>query len=327
MHYRADGGLDMRFSSSKEAFASGLCDSRGFSTSSSGWGGGGSSSCSAWGGGGSSSRSGWGGGGSSSRSDMHYRKDGGLDMRFSSSKQAFASGLCDSRGFSTSSSGLGSGGSASRSDMHYRKDGGLDMRYKSSKQARDSGRCDSRGFSDELKPATPRRKREEKVDASITSNAKEMDDKYRYTGQTKHGKRKHGTEAAHILSHEVLDCVLRHTRGKMYGPQQQERIAKALNSDKNLRLKSFDGNRYGSDGYSGDRYHDQKIMNAMDATSPQGKILTNQATVDRVKRVWETTKQLDLPDGLKQDIRAQLSQLRDQDGRVIVRANARLSND
>ena len=306
----------MRFSSSKEAFASGLCDSRGFSTSSSGWGGGGSSSTSGWGCGGSSC---------SSSSGMHYRRDGGLDMRYKSSKQARDSGLCDSRGFSTSSSPWGASGSSSTSSMHYRKDGGLDMRYKSSKQARDSGLCDSRGFSSDLKPATPRRTMD-KVDASITTNAKELDDKYRYTGQTKHGKRKHGKEAAHILSHEVLDCVLRHTRGKMYGPEQQKRIAKALNSDKNLRLKSFDGNRYGADGYSGDRYHDGKIMKAMDGTSPEDKVLTNQATVDRVKRVWETTKQLDLPEGLKQDIRAQLSQLRDQDGKVIVRANARLSD-
>lgn len=49
---------------------------------------------------------------------LHYKANGTLDMRFSSSKAYVAS-----HGSLSSSSGL-----------HYRQDGGLDMRYKSSKQ-------------------------------------------------------------------------------------------------------------------------------------------------------------------------------------------------
>ena len=61
----------------------------------------------------------------------------------------------------------------------------------------------------------------------------------------------------------------------MFGERQQEQIARELNS-KNLRTKSFDGNRWGSDGYSGDRYYDGMIIKALDSTSSEKKILTNQ---------------------------------------------------
>ena len=84
-HYRADGGFDMRYSSSKAACSMGLCNSRGFSNSSYSY------SC-------SPSIS------SSSSSGYHYRQDGGLDMRYSSSKTACASGLCDNKGNMYSSS-------------------------------------------------------------------------------------------------------------------------------------------------------------------------------------------------------------------------------
>ena len=117
LHFRADGGLDMRFSSSRAACASGFCDSGGHIT----------------GGFGSITSDGFSGGSSYSggSSDLHYKRDGTLDMRYSSSKAAAAS---PSYGSSTTSPC-----SASSTNMHYRRDGNLDMRYKSSKQAAASG--------------------------------------------------------------------------------------------------------------------------------------------------------------------------------------------
>ena len=110
LHFKKDGTLDMRYSSSRQAMSSGY----GFSSSSSsGFSGSSYSPCS-----------------SSSGSGLHYKKDGSLDMRYSSSKQAATSGL--------GSGGYGSASSASSgnaSGLHYKKDGTLDMRYSSSKQA------------------------------------------------------------------------------------------------------------------------------------------------------------------------------------------------
>ena len=110
LHYKKDGSLDMRYSSSKEAMSSG----RGYRSS--------SSSCSECCDPSCSSDS------SSSSSELHYKKDGTLDMRYSSSKQAVASGV---------GSGCGSASCCSEGDreLHYKKDGTLDMRYRSSKEA------------------------------------------------------------------------------------------------------------------------------------------------------------------------------------------------
>ena len=111
LHYKKDGSLDMRYSSSRQAMSSAGGSgsySSGFSVPSY-----------------SSSSSSSGGG-------LHFKKDGSLDMRYSSSKQAAASGVGCSYGSAPSYSG-GSGGSDS--GLHYKKDGSLDMRYNSSKQA------------------------------------------------------------------------------------------------------------------------------------------------------------------------------------------------
>lgn len=110
-HYKKDGSLDMRYSSSKAA-------------ASSGYSGGSSSRAS-----GNASYSGgnYGYGSSSSSSGLNYKKDGSLDMRYSSSKAAVGSGY--------------SGGNSSyaapsnSSDLNYKKDGSLDMRFASSKAA------------------------------------------------------------------------------------------------------------------------------------------------------------------------------------------------
>ena len=84
MHYKADGSLDMRYSSSKSYVSSGG---------------------SIWGPSGRSSLS----------SNLHYRKDGGLDMRYNSSKQYVSS--------------------QNSSSVPLKKDGTPDMRFKSSKAA------------------------------------------------------------------------------------------------------------------------------------------------------------------------------------------------
>ena len=111
LHYKKDGSLDMRYTSSREAMSSGGK----YGSSSSGY--------SRFSGPSYSSHS------ASSGSGLHYKKDGSLDMRYSSSKQAAASGVGSGYG---SASSYSSGGA---SGIHYKKDGTLDTRYSSSKKA------------------------------------------------------------------------------------------------------------------------------------------------------------------------------------------------
>ena len=111
LHYKKDGSLDMRYSSSRQAMSSG----GGYGSSLSSYSGFSGPSYSSY--------------SPSSSSGLHYKKDGSLDMRYSSSKQAAALGI-GSGSSSSYSSGYGSG-------LHYKKDGTLDMRYNSSKQAAD----------------------------------------------------------------------------------------------------------------------------------------------------------------------------------------------
>ena len=107
LHYKKDGSLDMRYSSSRQAMSSG----GGYGSSSSSFSGYSGPSYSSY--------------SPSSSGGLHCKKDRSLDMRYSSSKQAAASGA---------GSGYGSASSYS-SGHHYKKDGSLDMRYNSSKQA------------------------------------------------------------------------------------------------------------------------------------------------------------------------------------------------
>jgi len=124
-HYKKDGSLDMRYSSSKQATSSG------FGSGSSGFGSGsgfGSSSYSSY------ASPSYGGG------DTHYKKDGSLDMRYSSSKQAASSGYGHSQSYQTAGYGHSPSYQSYRdSDIHLKKDGTMDMRYSSSKQAASSG--------------------------------------------------------------------------------------------------------------------------------------------------------------------------------------------
>lgn len=90
LHYKKDGSLDMRYSSSKAAMSSGL--SGGYSSMSSG---------------------------------LHYKKDGTPDMRYNSSRAATTSVSHVTR-------------PSSSSQLHYKKDGTLDMRYGSSRNIMDN---------------------------------------------------------------------------------------------------------------------------------------------------------------------------------------------
>ncbi len=104
LHYKKDGSLDMRYSSSRAAMSSG------FGGSSFGYSGGASYSPMSF--------------GSTPFSGLHHKKDGTLDMRFSSSRAAASSAHLTHINRPPSSSGL-----------HHKKDGTLDMRFTSSKNA------------------------------------------------------------------------------------------------------------------------------------------------------------------------------------------------
>ena len=107
MHYKKDGSLDMRYSSSKASVSSGSYGSNRVSYASH-----------------SNTPAHVFMSPSSQNSAMHYKNDGSLDMRYSSSKVAVQS----SRAPMDSPA-------ASNSSLHYKIDGSLDMRYSSSKAA------------------------------------------------------------------------------------------------------------------------------------------------------------------------------------------------
>jgi 16S rRNA C1402 N4-methylase RsmH len=120
LHYTKSGDLDMRYTSSREAVASG------FSSYPSGE---------------EVSSNDLGSGYSSYGEELHYKKDGTLDMRYTSSREAsgqeaVASGFSSyPSGEEVSSNDLGSGYSSYGEELHYKKDGTLDMRYTSSREA------------------------------------------------------------------------------------------------------------------------------------------------------------------------------------------------
>lgn len=101
LHYKKDGSLDMRYSSSKAAVASGASYGGGSSSSYSRPSSSSSSYCAP-----------------SASSGLHYKRDGTLDMRYNSSKAAVAASS-----------------SSYNEPLHYKRDGTLDMRYSSSKAA------------------------------------------------------------------------------------------------------------------------------------------------------------------------------------------------
>ena len=154
-----------------------------------------------------------------------------------------------------------------------------------------------------------------------SQSPKRLNKKFRHTGLTNHGNKTAGKENCHILSHEVFNCVLQHTRGRPYGDAKQKQISEELNSRVNLRRKTVQGNRFGYDGYSGDRYDDQNIIRALNS----GRVLRNQRAVKRVRRAWAMTNKLNLPRSCKESIRTQFAKLRGRNGKVVIRRNARIN--
>ncbi|XP_055352864.1 uncharacterized protein LOC129598822 [Paramacrobiotus metropolitanus] len=139
LHYKKDGSLDMRYSSSRAAAASSSSSSTAYpsssisapspsftSTNPSSSTAYPSSSVSAPSPSFSSNISMPSYRESSASSDLHYKKDGSLDMRYTSSRAASTEPSV-ARAVPTAST--------ASSDLHYKKDGTLDMRYNSSQQA------------------------------------------------------------------------------------------------------------------------------------------------------------------------------------------------
>jgi len=114
LHYTKSGALDMRYSSSRAAVASGYSGGSSYSSSSYSTPSYSTPSYS-----------------SSSSSGLHYTKSGALDMRYSSSKAAVA----NSSSSSYSASRTNGSSSTASSGLHFTKSGALDMRYKSSREA------------------------------------------------------------------------------------------------------------------------------------------------------------------------------------------------
>jgi len=187
LHYKKDGSLDMRYSSSRQAMSSG----GGYRSS--------SSSFSGYSGPSYSSHS------SSSSSGLHYKKDGSLDMRYSSSKQAAASGVGSGYGSASSySSGCDRG-------LHYKKDGTLDMRYSSSKEAA--------GLADHLSQVTvntPSSDIHRKKDGSL-------DMRYRSSKQQVHGAISGSKPVVQQKSYRIPDYVPKKKDGT---PDMRTRAAK-----------------------------------------------------------------------------------------------------
>lgn len=212
------------------------------------------------------------------------------------------------------------------SDYHYTKDGRFDMRYASSKEAFKAGLCDEKG--NKLSPSmmqtpTPAPVTVKSETGSKSPQAAKSPKEINRTdlGRTKYGSKEDGTNAGHIMSFRVMNAVLRHTPGRPYSEEAVKQIVRELNSDSNLRIKTRSGNMYGYDGYSGDEYYDQEIEKVLDGRKDH---LTNQRCVDRLKRQWESILLTNLDRNIKENIRACFCQIKDQNGHVIIRANASL---
>lgn len=221
-------------------------------------------------------------------------------MRFSSSKAAFASGMCNSRGILYSSSNYNSYASSSTNPVTVKSEQG-------SKSPKVDASKSSSTNSASAKNAT----------GSKSPKVIKRSD----LGRTKFGSKEDGTNSCHIMSFEVMNAVLEHTPGRPYSKEHVEQIIRELNADSNLRIKTRNGNMRGCDGYSGDVYYDGMIEDAI-----KGKIdcLTNQRCVDRLERQWESVQQSNLDRNVKENIRAIFCQIKDQNGNTIIRSNASL---
>jgi hypothetical protein len=135
-------------------------------------------------------------------------------------------------------------------------------------------------------------------------------------GRRHHGSKADDTEAAHIVSCDVLTTVLQKNAAhcSRYGSQEAERHHRAINENKrNNPIKRMKENRFGVKG-SGDRACDIGIRRAM---TSQDKRVADEHQVRRVLAQWEMVKYLDWPSDLKDIFRRELKDLRCPNGEPI----------
>lgn len=101
-------------------------------------------------------------------------------------------------------------------------------------------------------------------------------------GQTKTGSREEGKDAAHKLSFELTNDVVSNTPGRPMSDETKASVAKQLNADDNMRIKSEHGNR------SVDSREDAKIAEANAGGTP----LKNEKTIAHGERALEQAERI-----------------------------------
>ncbi|OHT02666.1 hypothetical protein TRFO_30211 [Tritrichomonas foetus] len=155
---------------------------------------------------------------------------------------------------------------------------------------------------------------------------KKFNPKFRKIGQSLHGSNLEGTHACHVLSIEVANEILTHTKGRMFSDRVQEQIMRQLNSNDNLVIKPSIENYWGKDGKSGDRYYDGVVIQALRSKNPNNFIIQDDKVIDRILRIWRQISNLRLPASFKGAAREQLSQFVDHRGNKIIHPNSPIDN-
>jgi hypothetical protein len=62
-------------------------------------------------------------------------------------------------------------------------------------------------------------------------------------GFTKHGKKSDGTDGAHIVGWGLYNAVTTHSSGRPLGEDARQQVARDLNSNSNVRIKTEYGNK------------------------------------------------------------------------------------
>ena len=103
---------------------------------------------------------------------------------------------------------------------------------------------------------------------------------YRSAGRNNKGMTKHGakgkTDAAHKLSHRVAKGIKSHTGGRPV-VQGHDALARKINSDANLRIKTTHGNRIL------DERRDKRIVEAYKTKAPLREMTTAKRAVQAYK--------------------------------------------
>lgn len=273
---------------------------------------------------------------------LHYRKDGQLDQRYNSSRKCSQTSSASPEQFDD--------------QLHYKADGTLDMRYKSSKEfvERDSFEKQQNSYqyiqewdqqalppvyinnaqyleypSPKTEPMQSDGQLHYKANGTLDmryQSSKDYVDKYgndkslnvntRQTNNTKQYNNEN--KKVHvILSIEVMDAIIETTVERPYDNEFLDRINRTLNCPQNINIKNDDKNCFTQDQNS-----DALIVSAIKSSNKQ---LPSQESSDRVTKIWNFVQSTDLLMNTdKEAIRSRLSELRDKNGRVIIRKNAAL---